>query len=85
MSFITEGIMIQIHIRQLLDIKQEQLGKHISLTEISKKTGISRMTLHRTLKCQQYKLSTDSIDKLCSFFECDLNDLVRYVPDQDAS
>jgi len=77
--------MIQIQIKQLLAAKQQQLGKKITMTEVSQKTGISRMTLHRALKNQQYKLSTDSIDRLCSFFKCDLTDLVRYVPDQEAA
>ena len=77
--------MIQIQIKQLLAVKQQQWGKQITLTEVSERTGISRMTLHRALKNQQYKLSTDSIDRLCSFFKCDLTDLVRYVPDQEAA
>jgi putative transcriptional regulator len=77
--------MIQIQIKQLLAVKQQQWGKHITLTEVSNETGISRMTLHRALKNQQYKLSTDSIDRLCAFFKCDLTDLLRYVPDQEAA
>ena len=77
--------MIQIQIKQLLAFKQQQWGKHITLTEVSNETGISSMTLHRALKNQQYKLSTDSIDRLCSFFKCDLTDLLRYVPDQEAA
>lgn len=77
--------MIQIQIKQLLAVKQQQWGKQITLTEVSERTGISRMTLHRALKNQQYKLSTDSIDRLCSFFKCDLTDLLRYVPDQEAA
>lgn len=76
--------MIQVQIKQLLTVKQEQWGKNITLTEVSNETGISRMTLHRALKNEEYKLSTDSIDKLCAFFKCDLSDLVRYVPDQEA-
>ena len=77
--------MIQIQIKQLLAVKQQQWGKHITLTEVSSETGISRMTLHRALKNQQYKLSTDSIDRLCAFFKCDLTDLIRYLPDQEAA
>jgi putative transcriptional regulator len=76
--------MIQIQIKQLLAVRQQQWGKQITLTEVSGRTGISRMTLHRALKNQQYKLSTDSIDRLCSFFKCDLTDLLRYVDDQEA-
>lgn len=77
--------MIQIQIKQLLAVKQQQWGKVITLTEVSERAGISRMTLHRALKNQQYKLSTASIDRLCSFFKCDLTDLLRCVPDQEAA
>ena len=77
--------MIQIQIKELMAAKQQQLGKTITLTEVSHETGISRMTLHRALKNHLYKLSTDSIDRLCSFFKCDLTDLLRYTPDQEAA
>lgn len=72
--------MIQIQIKQLLAVKQQQLGKKITLTEVSEKTGISRMTLYRAINFSDYGLTTDTLDKLCGFFQCDLGELVTYIP-----
>ncbi len=77
--------MIQIQIKELMAAKQQEWSKSITLTEVSHETGISRMTLHRALKNHQYKLSTDSIDRLCCFFKYDLIDLLKYTPDKEAA
>jgi len=42
------------------------------------------MTLNRMMRYQGYNTVTDHLDKLCSYFECDLNELVRYVPSPEA-
>jgi len=43
------------------------------------------MTLNRMMRHQGYNTITDHLDKLCTYFQCDLSELVRYVPSTVAS
>lgn len=76
--------MIYIQIGEILKAKKAQWGRKITLREVSSATGISRMTLFRMMKKEGYNTVTDHLDKLCAFFECELHELVRYVPDSKA-
>ena len=75
--------MFQIHIEELMTAKRHQSGRRITLSELAEATGISRMTLHRAISRREYNLSIGSIDKLCSYFRCDLTDLVKRIPDRE--
>lgn len=72
--------MIHLQIKELIVAKTAQWGRRITLLEVANATGISRMTLSRMMRQQGYNTVTDHLDKLCTYFQCDLNDLVRYVP-----
>jgi putative transcriptional regulator len=73
--------MIQLQIKELIATKTAQWGRRITLLEVANATGISRMTLNRMMRQQGYNTVTDHLDKLCAYFQCDLNELVRYTPD----
>ena len=73
--------MIHLQIKELIAEKTAQWGRRITLLEVSNATGISRMTLNRMMRQQGYNTVTDHLDKLCNYFQCDLNELVRYTPD----
>lgn len=72
--------MIHLQIKELIAAKTAQWGRRITLLEVANATGISRMTLNRMMRQQGYNTVTDHLDKLCTYFQCDLNDLVRYTP-----
>jgi putative transcriptional regulator len=72
--------MIHLQIKELIAAKTAQWGRRITLLEVANATGISRMTLNRMMRQQGYNTVTDHLDKLCTYFQCDLNELVRYVP-----
>ncbi|HCL4290313.1 TPA: helix-turn-helix transcriptional regulator, partial [Pseudomonas aeruginosa] len=42
-------------------------------------TGISRATLSRIANTPGYNTSTDHIDLLCDYLECELSDLLKRV------
>jgi putative transcriptional regulator len=73
--------MIYLQITELIKAKKLEWNRKITLSEIADATGISRMTLFRMMKNQGYNTVTDHLDKLCAFFECELYELVKYVPD----
>lgn len=73
--------MIYIQIQEVIKAKKAAWGRKITLNEIAVATGISRTTLFRMMKNQGYSTVTDHLDKLCAFFECEIQELVKYVPD----
>ncbi|OZA07612.1 MAG: transcriptional regulator [Methylotenera sp. 17-45-7] len=74
--------MIRFLINELLSEKQFKEGRRITLIEVSESTGINRMTLSKMINHKNYSTVTDNLDKLCTFFECKIEDLIEYIPDQ---
>jgi putative transcriptional regulator len=74
--------MIRFLINELLSEKQFKEGRRITLIEVSESTGINRMTLSKMINHKNYIKVTDNLDKLCTFFECKIEDLIEYIPDQ---
>jgi len=56
-------------------------GRRITLDEVSKGTGIQRTTLSRIAGQKGYNTTTDNIDKLCRYFNCNVQALMEYVPE----
>lgn len=79
--FIYEKIMIRFHLQKLIAEKQFRDGKRITMAEITETTGINRVTLSRMINQKGYSTVTDNLDKLCKFFDCRLDELAEYCPD----
>lgn len=73
--------MIYVELKSVILKKQLAWGRTVTITEIADASGISRMTLHRMLKDRTYNASTDHLNKLCAYLQCDLHELVRWEPD----
>ncbi|WP_204311585.1 helix-turn-helix domain-containing protein, partial [Stenotrophomonas maltophilia] len=65
--------------KQQLDEKSYRDKRRITLQEVSDATGISRATLSRIANTPGYNTSTDHIDLLCDYLECELSDLLKRV------
>ena len=76
--------MIYIEIKEMMKAKAAAWGRKITLNELANSTGISRMTLSRMINNRGYSTVTSHLDKLCQFFECELTELIRYVPDNQS-
>jgi putative transcriptional regulator len=74
--------MIYIQIKELIQAKSVAWGRRITLNELANATGISRMTLSRMVNNKGYSTVTDQLDKLCTFFECEIHELIRFVPER---
>lgn len=77
---VEESQLIEIAMKQVLESRQQQWGRVISMTEVSHATGVSRMTLYRLLHHTHYNLTIDTLDRLCEFFQCDVNEMLRFIP-----
>jgi putative transcriptional regulator len=70
--------MIKLKLEQQILEKSARDGKRLSIDEIAKSSGVSRITLLR-LKSDPYRsTSTDVINKLCIYFDCGPEDLLIF-------
>ncbi len=71
--------MLRFKIKQLLEKKEFDENRRITINELSESTGINRMTLSKIINHRGHSTVTDNLDKLCAYFQCRIEDLVEYV------
>ena len=71
--------MLRYHIQKLLSDKSFSDGRRVTLAEVAEATGINRTVLSRLANQRGYNTTTQNIDKLCEYFECEIQELVEYV------
>lgn len=74
--------MLRFKIKEMIGKREFCEGRRITLGEIAEEAGIHRMTLSKMINQRGYNAGTDSLDKLCAYFDCRVEDLVEYIPDQ---
>ncbi|WP_163937548.1 helix-turn-helix transcriptional regulator [Paraferrimonas sp. SM1919] len=75
--------MIRFYIKELISEKSFREGQVITISEVAQHTGIHRMTLSKMVNKKGSSVTTDNIDKLCKYFECEVSDVMRYVDSDD--
>ncbi len=65
----------------LIGIKQRDENRLITLQKIANETGLSRATVSKWVKPDEEigYLDPDTAFRLCEYFQCTLNDLVKIV------
>lgn len=71
--------MIRFKLRERIADKEFKEGRRITLIEVAEVTGIGRITLSRMLN-RGAVVRTDTLDKLCEYFGCRIEELVEYLP-----
>ena len=71
--------MLRFKLKERIADKEFREGKRISLLEIAEATGIGRITLSRMLNRGTH-VRSDTLDRLCSYFGCRIEELVEYIP-----
>lgn len=61
--------------------KEFREGRRISLIEVAAETGIGRITLSRILNRGNH-VRSDTFDRLCTYFDCRIEELVEHVSDE---
>jgi putative transcriptional regulator len=77
--------MIRFKLGEVMEKKRFADGKRFSITEVATATGLSRVTLSKILNQKGYGTGTDTIDRLCQFFGCQVEDLMEHLPEEDAA
>lgn len=73
--------MIRFHLKELIADKEFAEKRRITIGEISKETGINRMTLSKIINHPGHSTVTDNLDKLCNYFDCRIEQLVTHIQD----
>lgn len=66
-----------------MEKKQFADGRRVSISDVASATGLNRMTLSKILNQKGYGTGTDTIDRLCQFFGCQVEDLMEHLPDEN--
>ena len=78
--------LIRFRLTELIADYQFRTGRRLTAIELAEATGISRNTISRMMNARGHSTSTESLDRLCKFFGCQVGDIANYVPDgEDAS
>lgn len=73
--------MIRFKLGEQLEKKQFRDSRRTKLQEVSDATAINRSTLSKLLNQKGYSTGTDVLDRLCTYFECSISDLVEHMPE----
>lgn len=71
--------MIKNHLSKLMG------EKRYSIVEVAKKTGMSTSTISNLYNEKVKRLDFDTLEKLCQLFNCNVQDLIEYIPDDVTS
>ncbi len=69
--------MIKNHLSRLMG------EKRITITEVSKRTGMNNATISHLYSEKVARLDFNTLDKLCKLFNCKIQDILEYIPDED--
>ena len=56
--------------------------KRYSIVEVAQKTGMSSTTISNLYNEKVKRLDFDTLEKLCKLFNCNVQDLIEYIPDE---
>ncbi|MDB5968317.1 MAG: hypothetical protein JWQ90_767 [Hydrocarboniphaga sp.] len=73
--------MIRFKLRELMAEKQFREGRLLTINEVASDADVSRITLSRLLNQKGYGTGTETLDRLCRYFGCRIEDLAEYVPE----
>lgn len=67
----------------LVSIKEHEIGRRIKAIEIAEATGVSPATVGRWLKNEVNKFEGPVLEAFCSYFDCDVGDLLYIEPEKN--
>ncbi|RVT53332.1 helix-turn-helix domain-containing protein [Rubrivivax albus] len=74
--------MIRFRLAEQIEKLQFKQSRRITIQEVAESTGVNRMTLSKILNHKGHSTGTDTLDRLCTYFGCRIEDLVEHVPDE---
>ena len=66
--------MIRCHLSTLMGTRK------LKVSDVARKTGLNRSTISSLYKETASRVDLQAIEKLCELFQCEVSDLLEYVP-----
>ena len=73
--------MLRFKLKERMADREFRERRRITLIEVAEATGIGRITLSRMLN-HSGNVRSDTLDRLCTYFGCRIEDLVEFLPDE---
>lgn len=73
--------MLRFKVKELIAKKEFEEGRRVTISEVAEAAGIHRMTLSKMINHRGYNTGTENLDRMCAFFDCEVEDIVEYIPD----
>ncbi|THF65634.1 helix-turn-helix transcriptional regulator [Pseudothauera nasutitermitis] len=74
--------MLRFRLKELIADREFKEGRVITLLEIAESAGVHRITLSKLANKKGYNVTSDVLDRLCAYFNCRIEQLVEYIPDE---
>jgi len=75
--------MLRYRVAELIAEKKFNEGKVITISEIADATAVSRRILSALVNNRRDANPTaETLEKLCRYFNCEIGQLVEYIPDE---
>ena len=75
-------ILIRFRLTELIADKAFKERRVVSMSEVAAATGIHRATLSKIANQPGTNISTDLVDKLCRYFECQPGNVLTYIEEE---
>ncbi|MEH0667013.1 helix-turn-helix transcriptional regulator [Vibrio scophthalmi] len=73
--------MIVYKIKELITLKPLHNGRKVTLSYLAEQVGIQSSAMSKIANNKGYNTSMTTIEALCKFFDCKIEDVVEYIPD----
>ncbi len=73
--------MLRFRLNELIADKEFKERRRVTVQEVADAAGISRTTLSKVLNQHGTSMRSENLDRLCSYFQCRIEDLVEHIPD----
>ncbi len=77
--------MIRFKLAEQIEKLQFNQSRRVTIQEVAESTGVNRMTLSKILNHRGHSTGTDTLDRLCTYFSCKIEDLVEHIPDDSVA
>ncbi len=76
--------MLRFKIKEMIARKEFDEGRRVTIAEVAEAAGIHRMTLSKLINQKGYNAGTDTLDRLCGYFQCKIEELVEHIPNEQS-
>jgi putative transcriptional regulator len=74
--------MIRFRLKELIADKAFKENRRITLEEVAEQSGIHRTTLSKIANKVGYGTTTEVLDSLCTYFDCEIGDIAERVKEE---